>query len=251
MVLKMKVTIACSTMYGKEPLFLSQNNFENYIVINQCNQKNQENPNFLNFYEKGLSLSRNRAIENIDDGIVIITDNDVYFSKDTIQRVVSAFEKYSDMDILTFQFETPNGEYTKKYKNYFFKHNKFTLSKVASIEIAFRVKSIKDKGLKFNEKFGLGSVYKSSEEYIFLVDALEKGLKIGFVPEVISYHPNEASGSNFNNLELIVAKGAMIRKVFGIIGFPICFYMAFRKYKLSNYSFYKFISLMLNGFLNK
>lgn len=246
----LKIQVLCATMFGKVPLFFHKGKFfENMVVINQCDSENHENGGFFNFYEKGLSRSRNRGIELSNADICLISDNDVYFNDNTIDIIIKSFLDYPEADILTFQVQTPDGEPYKKYKNNFFWHTKITLAKVSSVEIAFRRENIIKNNIKFDENFGLGSTFPTSEEYIFLSDALDKGLKIGFIPEVIVYHPKESSGGNFNNLDLVSAKGAMISRIFGKKGFFICFLFALRKYRYSGMSFFKFFNIMISGFL--
>lgn len=245
----MKLQVLCSTMFGVIPLFFRKDfKSAEILVVNQCKALEHENIEYLNFYESGLSKSRNRGLENSNADICLITDNDTFFNDQTMNIIEQAFLDYPDADILTFQVETPEGELYKKYKENFFWHNKLSLAKVSSVEIAFRKSSILNKNIKFDEDFGLGSLYPTSEEYIFLVDSLSKGLKIGYIPKVIVYHPKESSGGDFTNKELIYAKGAMISRVFGKKGLLICFLFALKKYRYSRMSFLSFFKLLISGY---
>ncbi|MDR7017303.1 glycosyltransferase [Acinetobacter sp. 3657] len=246
----MKIEILCSTMYGAIPLCLNRGTPpHNIIVINQCVDEIHENKSFLNFYERGLSRSRNRGLEKSNSDICLITDNDTFFNDNMEDVIKKAFSDYPDADILTFQVETPEGELYKNYKENFFWHNKLSLAKVSSVEIAFRRESILKTNIKFDEDFGLGSYFPTSEEYIFLADAFSKGLKIGYVPKVIVYHPKESSGGAFTNKELVYAKGAMINRIFGKKGILICFLFSLKKYRYSGMSFLSFFKLLSIGYL--
>lgn len=245
----MTVQVLCSTMNGQPPLFLKKGRVpKKYLVINQCESQILYNDNFSNFSEYGLSRSRNRAIKNAESELCLIADNDVYYNDNSFNIVENYFSLYPDADILTFMVQTPTGNLFKEYKNNFFWHNKLTISRVSSIEIAFKRSSIVGKEILFDERFGLGSKYPTGEEYIFLNDALKKGLKIAFIPEVIVYHPMESSGSNFKNTKLIIAKGAMIRRVFGRLGIFICLYFSLRKYNKSDFNFMSFFTYICSGF---
>lgn len=245
----MKVQVLCSTMYGVQPLLINKGNVSvNIVIVNQCKDVDHEVPEYLNFYERGLSKSRNRCLENAQADFCLITDNDTYLNDKAISIIEEAFLDYPDADVLTFQVETPEGELYKSYKEKFFWHDKLSLAKVSSVEIAFRRKSILHNNIKFDEDFGLGSYYPTSEEYIFLVDALNKGLKIGYVPEVIVYHPKESSGGDFSNKELVYAKGAMISRVFGTKGILICLLFSLKKYKYSSMNFLSFLKLLCAGY---
>lgn len=246
----MKIDFICSTMNSEPPLFLKKGYTpKSYKVINQyiCYESDL-NEKFKNFNEIGLSKSRNRGLLLSDGDICVIADNDVYYEQDVENKIINYFNLYPDADILTFMVRTPEGNLFKKYKKNFFWHNKLTISSVSSIEIAFKRNSIIGREISFDESFGLGSNFPTGEEYIFLNDALNKGLKIGFVPETIVFHPIESSGSNFKNTKLIIAKGAMIRRVFGRLGILICLYFSLRKYKKSDLSFKSFFTYICSGF---
>lgn len=245
----MRIQIICSTMFGNPPLFLQRDyHVGDYLVVNQCKERAHEVNDFINCYETGLSKSRNKALTHSDRDICIISDNDVFYSKDYIEIISKAFERYPDADAITFQVQTPEGEMYKKYSDSFFWHNKLSLAKVSSIEIAFRRKSVLEKNIKFDERFGLGSKFPTSEEYIFLSDCLSKGLKIAYVPGIIVFHPKESSGGDFSNDNLVKAKGAMIHRVFGDKGILICLLFSIRKYKYSGKSFFNFCKIIFSGF---
>lgn len=236
-------------MYGKEPLLYSKGILlDNILVLNQCVSQIEEVACYSNFYERGLSKSRNRGIECSDADICVITDNDVYFKPDVYNIIEKAFKEYPDADILTFKAETPEGEEFNNYKTNFFWHTRLSLAKVSSIEIAFRRKAIINGKIKFDENFGLGSKFCTGEEYIFLTDALGQGLKIGYIPEVIVYHPKESSGDQFNSISLIEAKGAMIYRVFGLLGVFVCILFSFKKFKKSKSGLLNFIRSIFKGF---
>jgi len=225
---------------------------ESYLIINQLLDKTlnkvDEN-NICSYYEKGLSKSRNRAIENAKAEICLISDDDVVFKQDIAQIILNVFEENPDADIITFQIETPDGKKFKDYGTAQFWHNMRTLMKVSSIEIAFRKKSIINNNIKFDESFGLGTEFPTGEEIIFLSDAIKKGLKILYIPIPIVIHPFESSGKNYDNLNLIQAKGAMFYRIFGNLSYIISIIFALKKYKLSKYSFLKFTNLILKGIL--
>lgn len=222
-----------------------------HIVINQLIHKKVSNytqGNLFSYNEKGLSKSRNRALENSTADICLISDDDVVYKKNIEDIILNAFAENPDADIITFQVETPEGEPYKNYKDRPFSHSLRTLMTVSSVEIAIRRNRIIKTGLFFDERFGLGPEYPTGEEFIFLSDALRKGLKILYVPIPIVVHPQESSGGAFvNNPKLIEAKGAMFYRVFGSKSYLISVLFALKKYKMARVSFIHFFKLMLTG----
>lgn len=187
------------------------------LVISQNAKGHQESSGdleFISFNERGLSKSRNRAIENADADIVLIADDDVVFSEDIEKKITAGFAEYPDADILTFMISTPSGEPYKNYSNKSFKHNRSSIYKVSSVEMVVKLSSLKKAGLKFDERFGLGTTYPSGEEMIFLNDALDKGFNIYFIPEYIVSHPLESSGKILDE-KYFRSKGALIRRIYG------------------------------------
>jgi hypothetical protein len=247
----MKFAIFISTMNGM--LKKGVDHFsERVIVINQCSNPGDDASSFRNFAEAGLSLSRNRVIEtaareSID--IALIADNDVTFIDGIEERIVGAFCDYPEADIITFQALTPEGGLLKDgYKSQIHWHDSRSVAKVSSIEIAFNVDSVVRSGIRFDERFGLGAAFPTGEEFIFLTDALRKGLKILYVPAPIVIHPKTTSGGRYaENPWLIQSKGAMIYRVFGAIAYFVCVLFAMRHYKEANISILKCYGLMLSG----
>ena len=119
--------------------------------------------------------------------------------------------------------------------------------RVASVEIALRRSSIEESRLRFDEHFGLGAEFPTGEENIFLADALDKGLKLLYMPIPIVMHPPESSGQDYDNIKLVQAKGAMFERIFGLKGHAVSFLFALKKYKSSSHSLFRFYFLMLQG----
>jgi len=208
-----------------------------YLVIDQLTNKN----------ERGLAKSRNMAIELSSSDICLISDDDLEYLDNLQDDILKSFNNNLDIDIITFCIKTPDNKPYKKYKDSQFLHTKKTIMRVSSVEIAFRKDSIKKANLKFDEKFGLGSTFPTGEEIIFLSDAIDKGLKILYIPIYIVVHPIESSGKNYENKSLIEAKGAMFYRLFGTLGYGVSALFAFKKYKKSPFLLIEFHKLMLNG----
>lgn len=256
----MSVQILMSTMGKKEikDLRLKEKNlsFENDILIinqiydeNNLKIKRQKKIEMYSFKEKGLSKSRNKALELMNNNtqkLCILTDDDVTFSKNFDKKILKAYENHPDADIITFQIEDDFGNKFKKYKKKSYKHNLKTLLGVSSIEITFRKKSIRN--ILFDENFGLGSNYSTGEEAIFLKECHKKGLVAYFVPETIAIHPLESSGSILDEIGLR-AKGAVYFKLFGKYSFFLIIVFILKNMKLikKEIGIIKSLKIIYNG----
>lgn len=209
---------------------------------------NQNNLQIYSFSETGISKSRNRNLLKLNEKIGLITDQDIRFKNGFQDIIIEAFEQTPKADIITFQIEDEKGRPFKKYKNKPFWMNQRDIMKVSSVEIAFRTSSIIENNIKFDEDFGLGSMYPTGEEAIFLSDALHKGLKIKYIPKPIVIHPKGSSGHLFkNNEKLIAAKGAMLYRIFGINAYAVSIIFALKKYRKSSETILNFVRLMFKG----
>ncbi len=226
----MKLEIGMSTMNLKsiEDLNLKEKNIESdLLIINQVTEQisliNEEY--FFNNYrirvhsfrEKGLAKSRNRAIQYASGDIFLIGDDDVFYKKNYKEKIIKNFENYS-ADVISFRAEDFNGNLLINYPKRMKKITRFSMCKAHSIVISFKLSSIKNNNILFDEMFGLGSIYESAEENIFLVDCLKKGLKVIFIPETIAIHPKNGSGRNFNKKALIT-KGAAFYRMYGNLSY--------------------------------
>lgn len=165
-------------------------------------------------YGRGLSKSRNLALKYCKSRYVYIMDDDVVFDLDKMLLVCEQMNQ-KDMQVGTSRVVDDTGQPFKKYSDFEYLHSVFTLAKVSSIEICLDLGFIQSKEITFDEEFGLGAIYPSGEEYIFLSDVLRKGGRAVYVPIETSIHPLESSGKDFfTEKNKILAKRNMIIKVF-------------------------------------
>lgn len=217
--MNIQMLIATMNKNNIQELNLQQKHIDfNSLIINQTNNNiitQEQNIIMMNFNEIGIANSRNRAIENATGDVCIISDDDVVYVENLQQIINQAFEANPDADIITFRIMTPEGDLFKDYKDEAFEHNMKSILRVSSIEVAFKLDRIKNKNIKFDEKFGLGSKYISGEENIFLMDCIKSGLNIKYVPVTIGIHKKETSGRILNE-KAIYSKGALFYRLFGM-----------------------------------
>lgn len=158
----------------------------------------REDVKVLKLNDTGLSKNRNNALRHASSDILVLADDDITLHPAYPHQVLKAFKKHPQIDVVCFQIRTPEG--SPAYKKYPATERKLTrlnqLKSVSSIEIAFRRKSIREKHLWFDERFGLGATANCGEEFLFLAECLRKGLKILFLPVYIVEHPYESSVKN-------------------------------------------------------
>jgi glycosyltransferase involved in cell wall biosynthesis len=170
-----------------------------YIISHQYrNEKYKTIPGALNRKDvyvshipgKGLSRNRNNAIKLADGDVAIIADDDVKYLSDSFQTIAEVFKNDPELGVACFKIKTPENEAPyKKYPSQSYRLKKRKHHPISSIEIAFRVKRIKEKDILFDERFGLGSPsVPAGEESVFIHDCIAKNLKVVYFPFFIVEH---------------------------------------------------------------
>jgi GT2 family glycosyltransferase len=190
------------------------------IIINQTTEKtllfsDNEQIKVYNQLEYGLSKSRNAALQKASEELIIFTDDDVVFQQNFENKLLRAFNSHLLHDGFRFQYLTGKGRLAKKYPKHFENQlSNLEILNSASVELAFKRKSIQKGQLQFDTRFGLGAAFPMGEEAIFVADAIKKGLKIGFFPEVIVEHIHPSTGYKTDSHTLYFIQSALLYRIF-------------------------------------
>lgn len=210
----------------------------------------------LNSTAQGLSANRNNLLDAVKSGIGILADDDVSYREDLEPFIRTHFQDNPAFDILSFQIHDYDGTPYKTYPKKAIKLlsnsliNRYRLLRISSVELAFRICSIKNNSLSFHTDFGIGSKkYIAGEEGIFLLDALKKGLALKYCPEPMTYHPGEGTGKKWEASQLI-ALGRLYKKAFGGLSIFLSVYIAIKKHRTlqaNGIGFFKRLRLLIFG----
>lgn len=173
----MKLEVLLSVMNLNKKDLKKMNITSDCIVINQCgydDYEEYENFKIYSYNEKGISKSRNKALEISDGDILLLCDDDVEYNDEYENIVKNEFLEHKNADIIVFNLESPNRKirYDKKNKKVHF----YNCLRYGTYRIALKRESILK--IKFNEKFGPGAKYSSGEDNLFLIDCLKSKLNI-------------------------------------------------------------------------
>lgn len=254
----MKFQVLISTMNKRnrediKSLLKKMNIKRNYYIVNQSSHSDipyiyhTENGEVHTYKEKGLSRSRNRCLFESKNDICLISDENVTYVDNFDNIIINQFINHKEYDVIAFYVE--NAKRINNLKNG--RVNLLNSMKLCSVQIAFRKKSIIEKNIQFDERFGTGSnLYKSGEENIFLADCIKNKLKIYYCPIKIGVL-NEHQSTWFKgfNEEYFVSKGACYKRIFRNMAILINIQFLIRKYKLykKNISFFKAYKAMNKG----
>lgn len=215
----------------------------NILIINQTSencllQSDYQNIRVINSFEKGLSKSRNLALQNASKKIGIIADDDIIFKKNFQDIVIQGFIKFSKSVVIRFMYEKTienlANSYPKKEKNSL---NWFDILNTASVEMVINTQLFKHNNLKFDENFGLNSTFGMGEEAVFLSDCKAKKLSLAFCPAVICQHPTVSSHQKISTAEIYKIQGAVMTRIFKKRAWIWIFIKLFFDLKQRNISF--------------
>ena len=221
-------------------------------VINQCGKKDYtkyKNFKIYSYDEIGLSNSRNRGLEHIEEDIILLCDDDVIYNKDYEKIIIDEFKKNKNADVIIFNMDSPYRSSKQNSKSK--RLNICNILKYESCRIAFKRNNI-----KFNKLFGAGAKYTCGEDTLFLVDCLKNNLKIYSSIEAIGtvYHKQSTWFKGYNE-KYFFDKGAVYAALNKRIRYILFFVHLIRhKNELKEISFkeaYKAMNDGANDYLNE
>lgn len=202
-------------------MLLPQQEGTRYIVSMQCTSEDSNafipdgllsrtDVTVVTLEGRGLSRNRNNAIAHSAADICLLADDDNRYTAARISALREAWRDNPDADILTFQAETYDGAPLHAYPAPY----------ICSVEISFRRSSVMEHGIRFDERFGLGSpLLKAGEEDVFMSDAVRAGLNVKYIPKVIVATDATTTANGFlTDSKLQLTKGAVFCHVYGTAG---------------------------------
>ncbi len=169
------------------------------LIINQCpkvehsddasSDKNtlevqnssRGNIRMLRTNTRGLSKSRNLAIQHAVGDVCLLCDDDEQLDSSYEKIILNAYEALPGADIICFRISNQPSRLKQKTQRL----TKWTAMRIASWQITFRRESILKSGIRFDEDMGAGTGNGGGEEVKFLRDCIKAGLKAYYVPKSI------------------------------------------------------------------
>lgn len=224
----------------------------NCLIVNQCDTiaeytLNRDNQKIRIFFtkERGLSRSRNMAIDNCLADIMLISDDDLYFYDNFEQIILEQHKQITNNSIILFNVDNFQKQYPHKKQKIFL----WNLGRFSSWQISFKPAEIKEKHIKFNANYGTGSgKVHSGEENIFLSECA-KYFKVFYIPtKILKREPAPSSWFNGYDEKFIFDRGAIYYEMYGSFAIFFYFYFIMRnKKKYPTYSIFKIFKILFNG----
>lgn len=234
----MRVEVLVSCMHQADNSIVQRSRITgDALIINQCGRETLDEVNvgnqrirMVSTKQRGLSNSRNMAIQLADRDICLLCDDDEEFAKDYASTIIKSFCRLANADIIAFQVENKTTRLTNKIQ----KVGYLKSLRLSSVQLAFRRTSILARNITFDPLLGAGSGNGSMEEIKFLWDCLKAGLKIYYVPKKIArLRPSTSTWFTAYDEKFFTQRGATTRYIMGTF-FAVAYgiYYLLAKYRM-------------------
>lgn len=166
-------------------------------------------------YGLGVAKSRNAAIEIANRRYLLFCDDDVTIDPNGVSETV-AHLRATGAAIALGRTRNPDGSWRKNYGS-----DKpraltwYNSAKAATYELIVDCHQIRKAGIKFDERFGAGTVPHLGDEFLFILSALRAGLIGHAVPYALGTHPKKSSGMVWDERSL-KARALVLNEAFGV-----------------------------------
>ncbi len=182
---KMKLQVLVAAVNQDTDALAEKMNLETEaVIVNQCEgfacQEYLHKGRRIRCFsmaERGVGLSRNTALLHAEGDICLFSDEDIVFDSGYEKKVLDAFEKNPDADMITFNFKVDESRAT--YYNEARKRIRwYNYGRYPTYAVAARLEALRRANVGFSLLFGGGARYSNGEDSLFLHDCLKKGLHI-------------------------------------------------------------------------
>ncbi len=190
----LKLEVLISAMHQKDFSIAENTGIKgDLLIINQCDEDSYQEKQtesglwrMISTAERGLSKSRNMALDNARGDILLFADDDEVLEDNYEDFILNAYKELPDASAIVFNINRINNNLKKTY----YKIGKIRLAPsyrgYGSPMITVRLKDIDKHGIRFNEKFGAGTAWGGGEENLFQKDIQKNKLKIYEYPATIA-----------------------------------------------------------------
>ncbi len=169
------------------------------VIVNQCDMNSEEKISYngklikvINRNERGVGRSRNLAADNAWGDVVLFSDDDIVYEEDYAARIIQAFRRRPDADIILFNVRV-NPERRTYWNEKTKRVHRYNCGRYPTFCAAVKLDKLRESGVRFSHLFGGGAEYSNGEDSLFFMDCLRRGMKIYAVTAVIGTEQSRRS----------------------------------------------------------
>lgn len=198
------------------------------VVINQCEVNDYQEYEHkghkiccYSFKERGVGLSRNNALLRATADIVLFSDEDIRYYEGYSDKVLEAFEKHPDADMIMFNFDVIEDRATYHIDSEC-RVTKLNCGRYPTYSVAVRREAVVKANVTFNLLFGGGAKYSCGEDSLFIMECIKKGLKAYALPITLgSEEPRPSTWFNGYNEKFFYDRGVLYVPLYGRLAKPL------------------------------
>jgi hypothetical protein len=164
---------------------------------------------------KGVAKSRNAILRHARGELILFADDDIVWDEAGVCGALTEFAANPDLAILLGRAVDETGTLRKRYPPRRAMLTRWNCARAATYEMVVRTDLVRAARLWFDEGFGAGVTRYLGDEYIFITDALRRGLHCQYAPITVAAHPTDSSGARFGSEADARARVAVFDRVFG------------------------------------
>ena len=179
----MRIQVLLSTVNQEDYSLLEKMNIcSDAVVVNQCDREGVCQFDYKGYSitwvdskERGLSRSRNLAINNSTGDILLLCDDDEILESNYVETISKAYLECKDADMIVFNLNLLDCTFSEKL---FDKPRRIKKRKTyGSVHLSFKRESVIKNQILFDVRFGTGSkTYLSCEDNLFGLEFSKKRL---------------------------------------------------------------------------
>ena len=219
--------------------------YREYNEVDGCKVK------LISTQDRGVGKNRNKALLFATGDYLLCADEDMIYEDGYSEIVSNAFENQKKADIIVFNLtylnrHTPGRMAGKRFKRLYF----WNSMRYGAARIAIKRSALEKTMLSFSHLYGGGAKYSSGEDTLFIREALRKGLRMYYCPNVIAKVKQEESSWFCGYTDkYFIDKGVLIANAFPILKHLLVYYFAYSMRDLSKeFGFRQICKLMKKGY---
>ncbi len=192
------------------------------IIVNQTDYYAYEEVEYkghvlkcFSMAERGVGLSRTHALLRADHTISVFADEDIVYEEGYKEKILEAFEKYPDADMLLFNVQAMPGRETYHIQNFGRVHT-YNCGRYPTYSVAVRTEAVHKRNITFSLLFGGGAKYSNGEDSLFIQECIRKGMKAYKVPVKIgAERERESTWFKGYNRKFFYDRGVLYHYLYG------------------------------------
>lgn len=188
----MQLEVLISAVNQKPADLIKKMNLEcDGVLINQCDYDGEETitagENTVRIFhrkERGVGKSRNLALKQSQQDILLFSDEDIIYSPGYAERIQNEFKQHPEADMILFNVEVCPERKTY-WNDGFFKVKWYSCGRYPAYSIAVKREALLKSKVVYSELFGGGAKYSNGEDSLFLKQCADAGIRMYATQSVI------------------------------------------------------------------